>query len=288
MRKILFIHNPNAGSGRSQFKAEILGKQLNSSFDYQYMITGAPRHATHIVETEKNNFDSFIAIGGDGTVNEIGKVLINSNKVMGIIPTGSGNGLAIELGIKKSPVKAINLMLRGNEKTIDTLRINEEACLNVAGVGFDAEVARNFEKHKTRGFLTYVYSTLRTYFNYKPIELTFKLDEEVKTYQVFSMSFANSRQFGNNAFIAPNALLDDGLMDIAIIRPFPVFLFPLMALRLFNGSLPKTKYYTCIRTKKVEILDNREMNWHIDGESVKIRGPVSIRVDEKSLTVIAK
>ncbi len=288
MKKILFIHNPNAGSGKSQFKAEILGKHLNSSFDYQYRITSAPHHATQIVETEKNNFDSFIAIGGDGTVNEIGKALINSNKVMGIIPTGSGNGLALELGITKSSLNAINLMIQGNEKIIDTLRINEEACLNVAGVGFDAEVAHNFEKHKTRGFLTYVYSTLKTYFHYKPLELTIKLNEEVKTYQVFSMSFANSRQFGNNAFIAPHALLDDGLLDIAIIHPFPVFLFPLMALRLFNRSLPKTKYYTSIRTKKVEILDNREMKWHIDGESVTIRGPVSIRVDEKSLRVIAK
>jgi diacylglycerol kinase (ATP) len=288
VRKFLFIYNPNAGSGENPFKAEVLEKRINFPFDYQYILTRAPRHATQIVETEKNNFDSFIAIGGDGTVNEVGKALIHSNKIMGIIPTGSGNGLARELGIKKSPLMALNLLIHGKEKIIDTLQVNEDICLNVTGVGFDAEVAHNFEKYKRRGFLTYIYSTLSTLFNYKPVKLTIRLNNEVKVLNVFSISFANSRQFGNNAYIAPTALLDDGLMDIAIIHPFPVFVIPFIALRLFNKSLPKSKYYKCIRTKKVEILDNREMNWHIDGEPLKIRGPVSVHVNEGSLRVIGK
>jgi diacylglycerol kinase family enzyme len=137
-----------------------------------------------------------------------------------------------------------------NEKKIDTLMVNNNISLNMTGVGFDAEVAHRFEKHKSRGFLNYVYSALRTFFNYKPVKLILRLDDEMITVNVFSISFANSRQFGNNSYIAPNALLDDGLMDIAIINPFPVIHVPILVFQLFTKSLSRSKYYRCIKTKK--------------------------------------
>ncbi len=288
MKKLLFINNPNAGSRKNPVKTELLKKQIDTSFEYKFITTKRSHHATQIVESEKNNYDSFVAIGGDGTVNEVGKALLHSNKTLGIIPTGSGNGLAFELGIKKSPFKAVKLLIQANEKIMDTLKINGRVCLNVAGVGFDANVAHCFEKYKRRGLFTYVYSTLRTMLNYKTIKLTIKLIDQVRNFEVFSISFANSRQFGNNAFIAPMARLDDGLMDIAIIHPFPFFLIPVLALRLFNKTLPKSKYYTHIKVKKVEILNEDLMKWHIDGEPIMIKGPVLIHVDEGSLRVFGK
>jgi diacylglycerol kinase (ATP) len=288
VKKLLFIYNPKAGPRKNPFNIHLLEKKINSSFTCQSITTRAPRHATQIVEDEKDNYDLFIAVGGDGTVNEVGKALIHSNKSLGIIPTGSGNGLAQELGIRKSHSEAMDLLFHGNEKKIDTLRVNDEICLNVTGVGFDAEVAFQFEKHNSRGFLTYVYSTLKTLVKFKPVKVTLRLNDEVKIFRVFSITFANSRQFGNNAYIAPGALLDDGLMDIAIIHPFPLFQLPSMALRLFSKSLPKAKYYTGIRTRKVEVLEGGQMNWHIDGEPVRIRGPVTIQVDQGSLRVIGK
>jgi YegS/Rv2252/BmrU family lipid kinase len=288
LKKWLIIHNPHAGSGKNVFNEDHLKKKLNSSLEYKFMSTTAPHHATQIVESEKQNYDSFIAVGGDGTVNEVGKALVNSDKSLGIIPTGSGNGLALELGIEKSLPKALDLLIRGNEKKIDTLQLNDDICLNVAGVGFDAEVAHHFDKYKSRGFLTYVFSTLRTIFHYRPITLKLKLNGEQKEYIIFSVSFANSRQFGNNAYIAPLAQLDDGLMDIAMIRPFPLYQIPFMALRLFTKSLPKSRYYTYIRAKKVELLEEKTMNWHIDGEPVRIKGPVTVQVKARSLRVIGE
>lgn len=288
VKKLLFIHNPHAGSGKNAFDRDQLKNKLDSSFEYKFMSTKAPHHATQIVESEKQNFDMFIAVGGDGTVNEVGKALLNSDKSMGIIPTGSGNGLALELGIKKSPLKALDLLIRGNEKEIDTLQLNDAVCLNVAGVGFDAEVAHSFEKYKSRGFLTYIYSTLRTIFRHQPVTLTLKLNGETNKYNIFSISFANSRQFGNNAYIAPLAQLEDGLMDIAMIHPFPIYQIPIMALRLFNKSLPKSKYYTSIRANKVVLPEEKTMNWHIDGEPVRIKGPVTVQVKAHSLKVIGE
>ena len=288
MQKALFIHNPRAGTG-----PKTLGKILETTlsrdgFSFDIKETERPGHATDIVREHLDDYAKFYAIGGDGTVNEVGKALVNTDKELGIIPTGPGNGLAIELGLKKWDKKSPLSIHNASAKRIDTFSVNEHTCLNVAGLGFDAQVAHKFLKLRTRGFFSYVASTVNVLFKYKPLSVKMKLADSTMSLKVFSVSFANSRQFGNNAFIAPEAILDDGLIDIAVIRPFPLYMAPIMAIRLFNKNLHKSPYYSMMRAKEVEIIHSDSAQWHIDGEAVLINTPVRIINNAKSLRVMVQ
>lgn len=267
-------------------KKEIIKKYFNGKTSIDLISTTGPCSATEHVFREIDNYDLFVAIGGDGTVNEVGKVLVNSSKTLGIIPTGSGNGLARELKMKLNLGKALSQLHKAGEITIDTISVNNQTCLNVSGVGFDAEVAHDFKIRKRRGFLMYSLSAIRSLMRYKPVKIEMKVDDKLESIDAFSVSFSNSRQFGNNAYISPLARLDDGLIDISVLRKFPHIFAPFMVIRLFNKTLHKSRYYKLFKTKEVTVLNENMMKWHIDGEPIIISGPIKISVNKKSLKVI--
>lgn len=273
MSKPLIILNPKAGAGKKKPGVGIA--------DIPVIPTRGPNDATRIVRENLNKYDLFIAAGGDGTANEVGKALIGTDKFLGIIPTGSGNGLARELINPNIDYSAKKFSTR----KIDIILINKIPSLNVAGTGFEAEVAHNFSKRKTRGFFTYIRATLRTFLKYKGREINIFHDEKISTHPIFSLSIANSKQYGNNTYISPLAEPDDGLFDVCIIKPFPLYYAPVVAYRLFSKTIHRSKYYQSFQSKKITILNEETFAWHIDGEPLTIKGPVVIEILENSLNV---
>jgi YegS/Rv2252/BmrU family lipid kinase len=234
-----------------------------------------------------DKFDIFIAAGGDGTVRTVATELVGSSKIFGVLPLGSGNGFAREFGFRTN-IKSLLCDIKKSESVkIDIIEINDQICLNVAGIGLDSFVAHSFDKLKVRGLWSYVWVTFKNFFLLKPVRVSYQIDgEEPVEKDVFVLSIANTRQFGNNAYIAPDARPDDGIIDIVIIRPFPKIIAPWIVYRLFKGTLNKSRYVTYIKTDKPFTIRTSETRFHIDGEAVVFKGDVVVRIKKDILKVL--
>ena len=204
---ILFIINPISGTGENKVVEKIIKKELAySKFEVSIRYTEAVGHATEIAkEGVKACVDVIVAVGGDGSVNEVAKGLIGTNVKMGIIPTGSGNGFARHLNIPMDKRKAVILLNKLYSKSVDTASVNDQLFVGTAGVGFDAHIGLKFDEASTRGFWTYLKLTFKEYFNYKEQSYQIAIDQK-KTIneKAFFMSFCNINQWGNNVFVSPN------------------------------------------------------------------------------------
>ncbi|NGX62929.1 MAG: Diacylglycerol kinase [Candidatus Anoxychlamydiales bacterium] len=281
-KKFRFIINPNSGTKTKDYIIKTIEKDLDrSKFNYEISYTKAAKHATELAKEAKNlKYDLVVAIGGDGTINEIGKALIDTKTIMAIIPTGSGNGLAKHLKISKNPKKAIQIINSYKYMDMDTIKINDEIFLSVAGIGFDAEIADVFSKGKKRGFLNYAKIVLKQYFQYsiKPFDMI--VDGKKVTKEGFLVSFANGSQYGNDIKIAPKADISDGCFTVAILKK-PSFFKNLQTLiRLRNGTINRSKYYESFKCKSLKI-DQKEMIAHIDGEPIFFENGIDIKPYKK-------
>ncbi len=285
--KALFIVNPFSGVGRQKGIEKYLAKKLdNSKFDFSLVYTERPRHATELCEKAiKNDFNLIVAVGGDGTVNEVARALVGTNIPLGLIPSGSGNGLARHLKIPINPNKAIGILNKFNSKKIDTVEVNDRFFVSIAGVGFDAFVAKKFSGQKRRGFFKYAQIAISEYFRYQPKKFILTIDGEKLERKALFISIANSDQFGYNTSISPKAKIDDGLMDICIMKKIPmwktIFLTPL----LFSRKIDRSSYLEIIRARQVDILQKKK-RINLDGESVKMSKSLHFKVKPKSLTVV--
>jgi YegS/Rv2252/BmrU family lipid kinase len=286
-KKILFIVNPISGTGKQKNIESLVNLHLDKTkFISTLKFTKYAGHAKEIVKNEHPNFDIIVAVGGDGTVHEVGTSLINTDCILGIIPTGSGNGLARHLKIPMKVKDAVKHLNNYKVKRIDTVLLNNQPFLGAAGFGFDAHVAWKFDEAPTRGLLTYLKISVQEYFSYKPQEykLIFK-DKTVETTD-FLITISNSNQYGNNAYISPNSVLDDGYIRLIGLKYFPLYIAPLLALKLFNKKILTSKYVTEYKTDYVEIQSPRP-EMHMDGEPVKHHDNIKIEVNPKSLNVIS-
>jgi diacylglycerol kinase (ATP) len=231
-------------------------------------------------------FTHVVAVGGDGTISDVAKALINSSCTLGVIPVGSGNGFARSLMIPSDPKKALDLFFKGEAKTIDTLLVNGKTCLGVTGIGFDAKVSKNFAEKTTRGLLTYLSVILSTYPHYNAKNYEMIVDGKKRQEKAFLLCFANTDQYGNNAMIAPEAKIDDGFLDIAVIKEFPAAYSPKLAFDLVQGRLKNSTYFSTIKAKDV-VIKNSSTLIHIDGEPERIEGDIHITIAPKSLHIIA-
>jgi YegS/Rv2252/BmrU family lipid kinase len=283
--KALFILNPYAGVPPVKF---IISKELKRLKDELSLFKSLSiDESGSLIRQNFDQYDVFIAAGGDGTVHTVACQLVGSSKLLGVLPIGSGNGFAKELGFK--PI--IRSLLRDIEKnesfSVDVIYINNELCLNVAGVGLDSFVAHSFDKLKTRGFWSYVGVTMVNYFKLRPFHVDIKIPGEITISEdLFVLTAANTRQFGNNAFIAPDAVPNDGMLDIIMIKPFPKILFPLFIYRLFAKRLNRSKYFSHLKTDKEVTINTDETRFHIDGEPVTLSGDVTIRIKKDALKVL--
>jgi diacylglycerol kinase family enzyme len=170
---------------------------------------------------------------------------------------------------------------------IDVIEIDDKMCLNVAGIGLDSFVAHSFNDLRMRGFLPYVWLTLKTFLQLRPFQVVIKVDgETVVSEELFVLTIANTRQFGNNAFIAPDARPNDGMIDVVLIRPFPKILGPLFIIRLFTKRINKSKYVRHFKTDKEIVIQTPENRFHIDGEPFCISGKVVVRIKKEVLKVL--
>jgi len=226
-----------------------------------------------------------IAVGGDGTVNEVVNGIGDSGTIFGIIPSGSGNGLARHLGISMRAKKAMELIKQGHLQKIDLMKINGEYSANVSGVGFDALVAHKFQDSKTRGLLSYAQISMQEFFKYQPA--TYELTIDGKTYEreAFLISLANSSQFGNNAFIAPKASLTDGLIDVCILKPFPVVATAIVFERVMAKTINNSKFMDIIQGKKIMIKNTAKI-YHLDGDPRESKGDLEIEICPGILNLI--
>ncbi len=287
--KIIFLVNPNSGTKKKKKIPKLINSLIDKSiFDYEIRHTLFKGEATQIVlEKLAEGYRYFVAVGGDGTINEIAKALINSQGTLAIIPVGSGNGLARHLKISLKPSKAIKAINKLKISTIDFGTINDIPFFCTCGVGFDALIGAKFDQSKKRGLISYIRIAISEFFQFSPEKFQLSLDqgEEVQ-YSAFLVTIANASQYGNNAFIAPMAKVRDGLLDICILAPFNLFRVPQIAWQLFSGKLYKNRYATYLKGSSLKITRASEGLIHLDGETYTMGNELRISVIPKSLNVL--
>ena len=284
---ILFIVNPISGTGKQKNVASVIEKYLDlSKFDYKIEYTEFNKHASEIAENAIGKFQIIIAVGGDGTINEIVKSIYKSDVIFSVIPTGSGNGLARHLGIPQNIIKAIRRINQLNIKEIDILKINDEISVNVSGFGFDAFVALKFSQSKKRGPLTYVKHVLKEYFKYKTQHFNVKIGTEIHNYKAIMLTIANATEFGNNIAISPKSMCNDGKFEMIVFPKIPNRIIPFILYRLISRSIHKSKYVKTISTKQIQIINSQKLLSHIDGEVRYFENDVNIEILTNALKVI--
>jgi len=287
-KKALFIVNPISGGKKKDGVPQLVRKHFNKDiYDYSIVFTDGAEHARELAkEAADDNCDLIIAVGGDGTVNEVASSLVGKNTALGIIPCGSGNGLSRFLSIPMDMEKAVENLNNGNIIAIDSAEANGQAFFNMAGMGFDAHISEVFSHKKKRGFITYIKSTFQEIANYKA--QTYQIEIDGKSYQreAFMLSFANSSQYGNNAHVSPNASVQDGLLDVCIIKTFPLWRLVELGLRMLNKSIEKTGYVEIIRGKHITVQRAKPGPMHLDGEPQITGEVVEINVKPQSLKIM--
>ena len=285
--KVQAIINPISGVGSKRK----IPKMIQQAFEQatcpvEITFTAYAGHASELTrQALAKGITHIIAVGGDGTVNEIARSMIHSNAVLGIIPKGSGNGLARDLHISMDIRRALDIIVKGHISTIDCCRANGRIFFCTCGVGFDAAVSQKFAHERRRGSITYIKNTVEEFLNYKPESYELKVDGQTIKEKAFLVACANASQYGNNAFIAPHANIQDGQMDITILSPFgPLDIAPL-AIQLFTRQLDRNSKILTYKGKHVSIIRHKPGVMHLDGEPVMADSQIDIEVLPKALHV---
>lgn len=289
-KKIVFIVNPKAGiTPKSKVIIELLAGNIipSSRFIPEVIFTERAGHATEIArDAIEKGVDIVVASGGDGTVNEVACALVNTGIPMGILPAGSGNGLARCLGISMSYALALRTIIRGKTKLMDVATVNDMLYTSIAGIGFDAHVAQKFSETYIRGMISYMQITLNEFSSYKPLTYKLTIDGISIEKHALMIIFANSDQFGFNTRIAPEAKVDDGLLDICVIKKMPATQMITFGYHMMMGTPAKSGYAEYFRGKEITIESSFDPLMNIDGESKIVKSPVSIKVKPLALCVI--
>ena len=287
-KSILFVINPISGGKNKNDFPNLAGKYLDSNkFQSNYTLTEKVGHASEITKQAlKRGIDIVVAVGGDGTINEVASALEGTGILMGIIPCGSGNGLARSLGIPLSKKRAVLRLNDLRTDIIDTGLLNNRKFFNVAGMGFDAHISTCFAKNSTRSWQGYVKTTFNEIFQYKPQQYRIQIDGILYEREAFMVSIANSSQFGNNAYISPLASTKDGLLDVCIIRPFPMRKIPLIGYQMLRKLTHKSRYIEIIRGKEINIFRDNAAAVHLDGEPLMMKSEINIVIKPLSLSLI--
>ncbi|TKC01014.1 diacylglycerol/lipid kinase family protein [Pedobacter cryophilus] len=287
-KRILFIVNPISGGLNKTFFPSLLDQYLDHYlFNAEIVFSEYNGHAMALAANAvKANFDIIVAVGGDGTINEVASEVESSGKIMAIIPCGSGNGLARTLGIPLNNIKAIQRINLLNTTKIDAGIFNGKKFFNMAGMGFDAHISAIFAGNHKRGFKGYIKTTLKEISTYKPERYIIEIDGEQFERTAFMLSIANSSQYGNNAHVSPTASLKDGLLDYCIIKPFSMYAFPALGFRMFAKSAQYSKYVEIIKGKQVSIIRDKSGPVHLDGEPSMMDKDLLITVKHLALELV--
>ena len=290
MKNIAFIVNPISGTKAKNRVTKLIRDLLDPQlFSPTVVVTEYAGHATQLAQqVALEGYYAVIAVGGEGTVNEVANGLVGTNTALGIVPNGSGNGFARHLDISTRMNRAIEMLNSSEVISVDYGMVNDKKFFSTCGVGFDALVAVQFNEGKSRGLKTYVQNTLQSLFNYKP-ETYRILGEGIDiTTEAFLITFANAGQWGYDAYIAPKASVQDGLMDIAIVNKFPLSAAPKLALNLFTHDIDENFYMSMVRSKAITLVRENAGAIHIDGDPFEMPTKLNIKIVEDGLKVLVK
>lgn len=288
-KHITFIVNPISGTQEKEQIIALINEYLDiDKYTFQIIYTQYAGHAEEIASqcAEDSHF-AVVAVGGDGTVNEVARALTHTHTALGIIPCGSGNGLARHLQISMQPRKAIEAINEGIIERIDYGTINRRKFFCTCGVGFDAFVSLKFAEAGKRGLNTYIEQSLNASLNYKPETYKLTIDgNETEIYQAFLIACGNAAQYGNNAYIAPKATLTDGLLDVTILNPFTPLDVPSLALQLFTKTIDQNSHIKTFRCKTINIRREKPGVVHYDGDPVMMGANLKVTIHHAGLHVI--
>lgn len=289
MRNIAFIVNPISGTKAKSRVAKLIRELLDTQqFAPTVVVTEYAGHATQLAQQfAMQDYYAVVAVGGDGTVNEVACGLIGTNTALGIIPNGSGNGFARHLDISTRMNRAIEMLNSSEVINVDYGLVNDIPFFSTFGVGFDAVVAHDFAD-SNHGFKGYVQSIFKDLFQYKPETYHLAGEGFDIDSKAFLINFANAGQWGYDAYITPKASVQDGLLDVAIVTEFPMTAAPGLALSLFTKDIDENLHMNTIRTKQMTLTRNSEGPAHIDGTPTTLPAQLHVRIVEDGLKVLVK
>jgi YegS/Rv2252/BmrU family lipid kinase len=290
MIRLLFIVNPI--SGRSS-KGNILSAITDSidmqKYDVTIRFTNHSGHATTLAsEAVAEGYDVVVAVGGDGTVNEVARALVGTDTALGIVPCGSGNGLARHLHIPMNARKAVEIINAGEVDAIDVMTVNGQYCFCTAGVGYDAKVSADYAKDSRRGLVTYAKKAIGGWLEYEPEEYIIEVNGQILKKRAVAIVCANANQWGNDFHVAPKASLKDGLIDVTIIHPMKLQNVISMPVQMLGYSFDRNPDVETIKANRVVIKKRNMSAIHIDGEPIESKDEVCVDIKRSSLSVIIK
>ncbi len=286
-KRIWFIINPISGVRRKDDIPALIRRFLDHdtyTFEIQYT-----KHKGHAIELAKQavqlGVDIVCAVGGDGSVHEVGTALIGTKTSLAVIPIGSGNGLARHMFIPRNIKKAIQTINLNQQILMDTVMVNDQPFLGVGGYGLDAIIAKKFDEDQKRGFWTYVKHVLKEFFRYNPMNISIDTNGQIKKLPVVLCTIANTSEFGNGFKVSPKSDATDGKLELFLLKPFSLFGIPKMIFQFFTGRSDKSIYSEIISFKNAKIsLPNGVA--HHDGEPLTVMRELNVRVVPHSLHII--
>ena len=287
-RKITFILNPKSGTSSKAEVPALIEQTLNHDlFDIEICFTEYRGHAAEIAKRKaEDGVDVVVAVGGDGTVNEVARSLVHTSTALAIIPCGSGNGLARHLCLPMDIKKALNIINSCTIESFDYGVINGMPFFCTCGMGFDAFISLKFAEAGKRGPITYVENVLKEGLKYKPETYEVSDDTGAKKYKAFLIACANASQYGNNAYIAPGATMKDGEMDVIVMEPFTALDAPQIAADLFMKTLGNNSKIKTFRTKKLHISRKQAGAIHYDGDPIMTDSEIDVHIEHQGIKIL--
>lgn len=290
MKKVRFIVNPFSGtSDKLDFEKQVKTHLDLTRFEPDIRMTEAPLHAKALAkEAVDNNYDIVVAAGGDGTVNEVASMVVHSNTCLGIIPGGSGNGLAMHLGLGRNMAKAIKIINTAETRSIDTCKVNDIFFINVSGLGFDARVTHMIKNSVKRGFQAYFKTTLAQLIKYKPIEAKIEIPGTDTIYEgkYALIAASNGSMYGYNFSICPPAKIDDGKMDVLLLRDASLIKYLLSSYKILNKTIHKSSFVDYFKCEEMKITLKGEDYLHVDGESTATENEHHYKIYPNSIKLL--
>jgi YegS/Rv2252/BmrU family lipid kinase len=287
-KKMVFIVNPKAGTNVQKHIRDSVDKYLDHhKFEYGIWFTEAPGHAKELAKKAiGEGYEIVVAVGGDGSINEIGSALLGTDVALGVVPAGSGNGLAMHLGYGRDMDTAIRKINSASIEKIDCGTLNGQPFVNLAGIGFDGLVSNLMKGSSWRGFIPYFLKSIEAGFTYTPRVCTIELDDRQITEKCFAISIANGSMYGYNFTIAPDARLDDGVFEVVILKDAPKWQYFAAVPSTLNGKIYDAAFVEHFTSKKVKICSNGQNYVHLDGEGMIINGDLEFDINPLSLKVL--
>ncbi len=287
-QRIVFIVNPKAGTNLQKHIRDSIDKHLNhKKFEYGIWLTKKEGHAAELAKKAiEEGYEIIVAVGGDGSINEVSSALVGSQAILGIIPAGSGNGLAMHLGYGRDIDEAIKKLNTAKVHTIDCGTMNGRLFINIAGVGFDGLVSNLMKGSHWRGFLPYFLKSVEAGLSYTPRECRIELDDRVLEQKCFAISIANGPMYGYNFQIAPDARMDDGLFEVVIMKDAPVWQYFAAVPAMLNSKIYEVDFVEHYAARHVKITAEGENHVHLDGEGMVINGDLNFDLKPAALKVL--